>query len=163
MIKPIKNFMLPLALVALLAACASQQPKQSGQPAPTATSAPTPAAVPEIRPAPQAAVGVNPFDDPNNILSKRSVYYDFDRSVIKPEFKPLIEAHARYLRDHPGASIAIQGNTDDLIDLVNLVKRGRVHLPEVQTRPLAMAEQSLTELAAGKIIGRVVLEIDGDA
>jgi alcohol dehydrogenase/propanol-preferring alcohol dehydrogenase len=55
------------------------------------------------------------------------------------------------------------GNTGDLIDLVNLVKRGRVHLPEVQTRPLAMAEQSLTELAAGKIIGRVVLEIGGDA
>ena len=58
------------------------------------------------------------------------------------------------------------GNTSDLIDLVDLVdlvKQGRVRLPEVQSRPLAMAEQSLTELAAGKIIGRVVLEIGNDA
>ncbi|MHB8666821.1 MAG: alcohol dehydrogenase [Burkholderiales bacterium] len=55
------------------------------------------------------------------------------------------------------------GTTKDLIDLVELVKRGRIQLPDVQTRPLAMAEQSLVELAAGRIIGRVVLEIGGDA
>ncbi len=55
------------------------------------------------------------------------------------------------------------GTTRDLIELVDLVKRGRVQLPQVQCRPLAMAEQSLADLAAGRIIGRVVLEIDGEA
>ncbi len=56
---------------------------------------------------------------------------------------------------------SIVGNTRDLIDLVGLVKQGRVRLPEVQTRPLAMAEQSLADLAARKVIGRIVLEIEG--
>lgn len=55
------------------------------------------------------------------------------------------------------------GTTSDLIDLVDLVKRGRIKLPEVECRPLAMAEQSLADLAAGRIIGRVVLEIDDNA
>ncbi len=55
------------------------------------------------------------------------------------------------------------GTTSDLVELVDLVKQGRVQIPEVQCRPLAMAEQSLAELAAGRIIGRVVLEIGAEA
>ena len=59
--------------------------------------------------------------------------------------------------------IAIQGsvvgNTPDLIDLVAQVKRGAIRIPEVERRPLSMANQSLEDLAAGRIVGRVVLEI----
>ena len=51
--------------------------------------------------------------DPRNPLSKRSVYYDFDSFVIKDEFRPLIEAHGRYLRDNRAAQIVVQGNTDE--------------------------------------------------
>jgi hypothetical protein len=35
--------------------------------------------------------------DPNNILSKRVVFFDYDSFVVREEFKPLIEAHAKYL------------------------------------------------------------------
>ena len=55
------------------------------------------------------------------------------------------------------------GTTPDLVDLVTLVKRGDVRLPEVEHRPLSMADKSLDDLAAGRIIGRVVLEINEDA
>jgi D-arabinose 1-dehydrogenase-like Zn-dependent alcohol dehydrogenase len=55
------------------------------------------------------------------------------------------------------------GTTQDLVELVDLVKRGRVQLPEVQCRPLAMADASLADLAAGRIVGRVVLEINAAA
>jgi len=51
--------------------------------------------------------------DPNNILSKRNVYFDFDSFVVKDEYKPLVEAHARYLQQHPDARMTIQGNTDE--------------------------------------------------
>jgi len=60
-----------------------------------------------------AAAGKSPLTDPSNILSKRSIYYDFDQYDIKDEYKPLIEAHATYLRDHPDAKVLIQGNTDE--------------------------------------------------
>lgn len=116
MIKNTGAFAFTFVVAALLAACASQQPQKSAQPAPTPAPviAPKPAAIPPLaRPVDQPVVPVNPLTDPNNILSKRSIYYDYDMSNIKPEFRPLVEAHARYLRDHPGASIAIQGNTDE--------------------------------------------------
>ena len=41
------------------------------------------------------AGGGNPLRDPNNILSKRSVYFDFDSFVVKDEYRPLVEAHSR--------------------------------------------------------------------
>ena len=55
------------------------------------------------------------------------------------------------------------GNTPDLVELVELVKRGSIRLPEVQRRPLAAANQSLEDLAAGRVIGRVVLAIEENA
>jgi peptidoglycan-associated lipoprotein len=51
--------------------------------------------------------------DPNSILSKRSIYYDFDKFDVKDEYRPLIEAHAKYLRDNPGTKMLVQGNTDE--------------------------------------------------
>ena len=57
--------------------------------------------------------GMSPLKDPGNILSKRSVYYEFDKSDIRDEFKPTIEAHARYLRDNGDTKMLIQGNTDE--------------------------------------------------
>lgn len=58
--------------------------------------------------------GVDPIlRDPKSILSKRSVYFDLDSFTIKDEYRPLVEAHARYLREHPSAKLMIQGNTDE--------------------------------------------------
>ena len=56
---------------------------------------------------------------------------------------------------------SIVGNTRDLVALVDLVKQGRIKLPEVERRSFAMVDQSLDDLAAGRIVGRVVVEIDG--
>jgi len=55
----------------------------------------------------------NPLHDPRSVLSKRSVYFDFDSYVVKDEYKPLIEAHAKYLQANRSARITIQGNCDE--------------------------------------------------
>jgi len=60
-----------------------------------------------------AAAGIAPHRDPANVLSQRSVYYDFDKYDIKDEFKPVIEAHARYLRENASLKMLLQGNTDE--------------------------------------------------
>ena len=57
--------------------------------------------------------GASALRDPNNILSKRSVFFDFDSFSVKDEYKPLVEAHARYLAGNRGARATIQGNTDE--------------------------------------------------
>ena len=56
---------------------------------------------------------LSPLTDPTNILSKRSIYFEFDLYDVKDEFKPLIEAHAKYLRDNASAKMLVQGNTDE--------------------------------------------------
>ncbi len=55
----------------------------------------------------------NPLKDPNNILSKRNIYFDFDSDVVKAEYRPMLEAHAKYLLANGGAKMVLQGNTDD--------------------------------------------------
>jgi peptidoglycan-associated lipoprotein len=60
-----------------------------------------------------SGAGGNPLRDPNNILSKRSVFFDFDSIVVKEEFRPLIEAHARYLAQNRSTRMTVQGNTDE--------------------------------------------------
>ena len=41
------------------------------------------------------------------------MYFDFDSYVVRDEFKPLVEAHARYLQQTRSARMTIQGNTDE--------------------------------------------------
>jgi len=57
--------------------------------------------------------GANPLRDPRNILSKRSVYFDFDSYAVKDEYKPLVDAHAKYLQANRPARMTIQGNCDE--------------------------------------------------
>ena len=62
------------------------------------------------------AAGTSPFaalKDPNSPLSKRSVYFEYDKFDIKDEYRPLVEAHAKFLRDNPTAKMLIQGNADE--------------------------------------------------
>lgn len=61
-----------------------------------------------------AATGMDPaLTDPKSPLSKRSIYFDYDVFVVRDEFKPLLEAHAAYLKRNPQARIVIEGNTDE--------------------------------------------------
>ncbi len=60
-----------------------------------------------------APVAVDPLNDPNSVLAKRSVYFDFDRYNVKSEFSPLISAHSAFLTANSAHTILIQGNTDN--------------------------------------------------
>jgi peptidoglycan-associated lipoprotein len=44
---------------------------------------------------------------------KRSVYYEFDRYDVKPEYRALVQSHARWLVANPKARLTIEGNTDE--------------------------------------------------
>jgi len=41
------------------------------------------------------------------------VYFDFDRSDIRPQDRPIIEAHASYLRNRPASRVVLEGHTDE--------------------------------------------------
>lgn len=74
------------------------------QPTPTTTAQPER----EVK-----SVTVDPLNDPNNPLSKRSIYFAFDSYVVSAEYEATLAAHARYLIANPQQKILIQGNTDE--------------------------------------------------
>lgn len=55
----------------------------------------------------------DPRKDPANVLSKRSIFFDYDSFEVKDTYRPLLEAHAGYLMAKRDAKVVIQGNTDD--------------------------------------------------
>ena len=56
---------------------------------------------------------VNPFEDPSNPLSRRAIYFGFDSYDVSPEYAAIVEAHAKWLVDHPNVRVIVQGNTDE--------------------------------------------------
>jgi peptidoglycan-associated lipoprotein len=53
------------------------------------------------------------LDDPNSLLAKRTVYFDFDESVILDQDRPILDAHAQYLSQNLGAAVTLEGHTDE--------------------------------------------------
>lgn len=60
-----------------------------------------------------AAAALDPLDDPNSLLSKRVIYFDFDKSDIKDEYRDILNAHAEYLASNPGVNITVEGHCDE--------------------------------------------------
>jgi peptidoglycan-associated lipoprotein len=46
-------------------------------------------------------------------LGRTVIYFDFDKSEIRPEFADVVSAHARNLTSHPNLKMKLEGNTDE--------------------------------------------------
>ncbi|MGH8751848.1 MAG: peptidoglycan-associated lipoprotein Pal [Burkholderiales bacterium] len=110
-----KKILLSVLLTGLLAACASQEAKEQSKASVEDRTSSSQAAVPQTQTAPTAAASVagDPLHDPGNVLSRRSVYYDFDSSAVKDTYQPLVAAHASYLSGNKGARVTVQGSCDE--------------------------------------------------
>src|SRR5674476_845056 len=94
-----KKLLAVAAVVALLAGCAStpkEEPKAAVEDRTPTTAVPAPPGVSTVTPVgPKADQLPNALKDPNNILSKRSLYYDYDKYDVKDEYKPVSYTHLR--------------------------------------------------------------------
>ncbi len=72
-----------------------------------------PATAELFEPTPPDVAMVDPLDDPNSMLAKRSVFHSFDSDAIQSENKVIIQAHAKYLADNPERKVRVEGNTDE--------------------------------------------------
>ena len=61
---------------------------------------------------PNAGIGPE-FSDPNNPLSKSTIYFMLDSSQVQNDFVPVIAAHAQYLVAHPDQRVVLQGHGDE--------------------------------------------------
>ncbi len=116
-----KSIIAALVATLLVAACSSTGDTQP--PAPVTerepSKPPTPPTTGGGTPPPVVG-GVIPTVEPKGtdeltkgILAERSVYFDLDKYEVSDKYRPLVEAHAAYLRKNPGQRLVIEGNTDE--------------------------------------------------
>ena len=105
-----KQLIIPVLLTLLIAGCSST---------PDADQANAPAEDGRGKVATVDAANVSSsglpreLTDPKSILSRRSVYFDYDRFDVKSEYRDLVTAHARFLSNNRQFKMLIQGNTDE--------------------------------------------------
>ncbi|HMK14798.1 MAG TPA: peptidoglycan-associated lipoprotein Pal [Burkholderiales bacterium] len=108
-----KKIILSILLAGLLASCASKEAKEestSGTGTAKVEEAPVTGGAAPMQPQQQPKPGaVRAQAAP----AERSIYFDFDKSIIKDQYQPLVKAHAQYLTNNSSARITIQGNCDE--------------------------------------------------
>lgn len=68
-------------------------------------------------------VNNNPYDsndislaglnDPNNLLSQRVIYFDYNKSAIRPEYMILLNTHAKLVAKYPQIRMRLEGHADE--------------------------------------------------
>lgn len=106
-----------------LAACSSTPEQAPVSSAPAASSSAPAAAAPKpAAPAPAAAAPakpkVDPYDPVNltnkaSLLSKRGIFFEYDKYNISDDYQPLVVTHAIFLTKNPNAKAQIQGHADE--------------------------------------------------
>ena len=110
-----KQLIIPALLAFLIAACSSTPdgPEQGGAPVETRGSGSSSSVATVTTGAIDNRKLPPELTDPKNILSRRSIYFDYDKYDVKPEYKDLVTAHAKFLANNRQFKMLIQGNTDD--------------------------------------------------
>jgi peptidoglycan-associated lipoprotein len=85
-------------------------------------------------------------------LQDKSIYFDFDTFVIKPEYRGLLRQHVDILQAHPGDSVTLEGNADERgSSEYNLVIGSkRAYAVKVQLTLLGIAGSRIHEVSYGE-------------
>ena len=108
-----KSLAFIIAAAAVLSACSSPV-KLNPPPVVEHTPEVAKGAVADTRDVRPVETGsVDPLNDPQGVLAKRSVYFDYDSYAVRDDGKQVVESHSGYLNKNKGRKILIQGNTDE--------------------------------------------------
>lgn len=47
------------------------------------------------------------------VLQQQSVYFDYDKFAVKPEYRDVIQKQAQFIKDHKNDIVTLQGNADE--------------------------------------------------
>lgn len=102
-----------LALVVALAVSACRKdtlPEETDIPAPVEQPDPVETIA---APDPRDFTDARNFDNPESLLSKRVIYFDFDKSEVKAEYRNIVAAHAAYLAASGSARVTLESHADE--------------------------------------------------
>lgn len=58
-------------------------------------------------------ISIAGLNDESNLLSQRIIYFDYDKSSIRPEYMILINTHAKLLAKYPNLKMRLEGHADE--------------------------------------------------
>lgn len=102
---------LALVIAVSISACKTTEPA----PDTTDTTATKPATdvTTSAAPDPRDYTDARNFDNSESLLSKRVIYFDFDKSEVKSEYRAIVAAHATYVSAHNSARVTLEGHADE--------------------------------------------------
>jgi len=107
------RFLLALVIAVAMSACKTTEP----EPEPVAEPEPAPVVEPEVTtiaaPDPHDYSDARNFDNSESLLSKRVIYFDFDKSEVRAEYRPIVAAHASYVASHGSSRVTLEGHADE--------------------------------------------------
>jgi peptidoglycan-associated lipoprotein len=106
-----KKIILSILLVNLLAACATEKPKEAASapaPAPAAATPATGAAENA-----QTATSAEAANAETAVPSVRSVYFPFDVDAVQPADQATVQEHGAYLAKNDTVKVRVEGNCDE--------------------------------------------------
>lgn len=80
------------------------------------------------------------------------IYFDYDRSVIRDDAKPIMKANAEYLKAHPKAKVRIEGNCDErgTIEYNQALGQRRATSAKKYLADLGISSKRITLISYGK-------------
>lgn len=96
-----------IALTSLLVAACATPPKSETPPQTKETSAPA------VSAAPAAESESSKLAGEIQKLQNESVYFDFDKSVVKPAYQDVIRTEAEFIKAHKNDIVTVEGNCDE--------------------------------------------------
>ena len=107
------RLLLALVIAVAISACKTTEPETEAvtepEPAPVVEQEATTTAAPD----PRDYSDARNFDNSESLLSKRVIYFDFDKSEVRAEYRPIVAAHAAYVSAHRSARVTLEGHADE--------------------------------------------------
>ncbi|TAJ76892.1 MAG: peptidoglycan-associated lipoprotein Pal [Gallionellaceae bacterium] len=117
-------------VLTLMAACSSAPKTNSLQSSQTSGSSNAPATIPSSTvatknsvadnnsaannsPAPDRINGLADLNTTAKTLKKDSVYFDFDKFEIRPEYRDTIQQQVEFIKEHKNEIVVLEGNADE--------------------------------------------------
>lgn len=105
-------FKLTMAIMFAMTVAACQPKPKPTEPAPVSEPA-KPVVKTDAALDPSDYTDARNFDNPQSLLSKRVVYFDYDKSTVRPEYRDIVTAHSAYTAAHSSARVTLEGHADE--------------------------------------------------